>query len=251
MTQFSAALIIIGNEILSGRTQDSNAQWIAKKLGARGITLVEIRVVPDIEDKIVEAVNALRGGVDYVFTTGGIGPTHDDITAASMARAFGVTLEENAEARAILEKNYGAGNLNPARLKMAMIPAGARLIPNPVSGAPGFIIGNVHVMAGVPAIMQGMLEGALPGLKTGAVVLSNTLICALPESTIAAPLTALQARYPQVDIGSYPHYQPGRSSVGLVLRAADRALLREVTRELAQIIGGMDPEFKMELQVEI
>jgi molybdenum cofactor synthesis domain-containing protein len=238
-TPLKAAVIIVGNEILSGRTQDSNIKYIADRLATRGISIVEIRVVPDIEARIIEAVNALKGQVDYVFTTGGIGPTHDDITAESIAKAFGVKLVQSAEALAVLEKNYGTKDLNPARLKMTMVPEGASLIPNPVSGAPGFIIGNVHVMAGVPAIMQGMLESILPHLREGAKIQSRTVNCELPESKVAADLDALQKKFPDVDIGSYPHFKPGHSMVSLVLRSTDIAALEKATDGLVKIVKAL------------
>lgn len=227
-----AAYIVIGNEILSGRTQDSNIKWAAERLATKGVALVEVRVVPDIEDKIIKAVNELRREVDYVFTSGGIGPTHDDITAASIAKAFGVTVHAHPEARRVMEEHYGTKDLSEARLKMAMIPDGAKLIPNPVSGAPGFIMENVHVMAGVPKIMQAMLENILPILKQGAVIQSKTVSCGLRESEIAEQLSALQDRYQDVDIGSYPHY-PG---LNLVLRSTNVARLESATKELTEII---------------
>ena len=231
-----AALIIIGNEILSGRTQDTNTQWIAENLIRRGIMLAEIRVVPDIEEKIIRAVNEIRGQVEYVFTTGGIGPTHDDITAASLAKAFGVVLERNDEAFRMLENHYGLEQITPARAKMCLIPVGAKLIPNPVSGAPGFIIGNVHVMAGIPRIMHAMLDFVVADLAQGKVVLSNTIACVLAESVLAEALEALQNRYAHVDIGSYPHYRGGTPGVSLVLRSTDEEILKAATRELLKIV---------------
>jgi molybdenum cofactor synthesis domain-containing protein len=236
-----AALIIIGNEILSGRTQDTNTQFIAEKLSGRGIALREVRVVPDIEAKIIEAVRALKDQVNYVFTTGGIGPTHDDITAESIAKAFGTKLYSNPEAKAVMEAYYG-GEWNEARLKMTMIPEGAKLIPNPVSGAPGFIMGNVHVMAGVPRIMQGMLETMLPFLDEGAKILTNTVACSLRESVIAEALTNLQKRYSDVDIGSYPQYRKGPHNLSLVLRSIHEEKLKTATSELMQIIRDLDDE---------
>ncbi len=250
-TPLKAALLVIGNEILSGRTQDKNILHITVKLGEKGISVVEIRVVPDIEGKIVAAVNEMRAGVDYLFTTGGIGPTHDDITADSVAKAFGVKNVLNAEAREILAGNYGEENLNEARLKMAHVPEGAQLIRNPVSGAPGFIIGNVYVMAGVPAIMQGMLDNVLPNLREGARVYANAVSCELPEGRIAKDLSELQKRYPQLDIGSYPHFKMGVSSVSLVLRGTDKAALKSATRELIEIVTKLGSEHAVDLQVPI
>jgi molybdenum cofactor synthesis domain-containing protein len=230
-----AALIVIGNEILSGRTQDANIKFTAEKLMSRGIALCEVRVVPDIEEKIIRAVNELKAGVDYVFTTGGIGPTHDDITAESIAKAFGVELRSDPEARRVMDEYY-KGEWNPARLKMTMIPEGARLVPNPVSGAPGFNIGNVYVMAGVPRIMQGMLESILPLLQEGARIISVTVACSLRESQIADRLAALQERYEDVDIGSYPQYREGPHNLNLVLRSVDAGRLQAAVAELLRII---------------
>lgn len=239
-----AALIIIGNEILTGRTQDANTQWIAERLLPRGIMLAEVRVVPDIEDKIIKAVNELRAEVDYVFTTGGIGPTHDDITAASVAKAFGVPLEINQEAYKKLEAHYGAENFTAPRKKMTMVPRGASLIPNPVSGAPGFKIENVHVMAGIPRIMQAMFDHAIEALAPGEPMRSRTVSCALAESIIAEKLTALQDRYPDIDIGSYPHFCGGVLGLSLVLRSTDETQLDRAAAELVEIVStlGGDPQ---------
>lgn len=246
-----AALLIIGNEILSGRTQDKNIQHIAAKLGEKGISLAEIRVVPDVEAKIIKAVNELRKEADYLFTTGGIGPTHDDITADSIAKALGVKNVLNAEARRILSENYGEENLNEARLKMAHVPEGAELIRNPVSSAPGFSIGNVYVMAGVPKIMQGMLDNVLPNLREGAKVYSNTVQCELPESIVANDLTQLQKKFPDVDMGSYPHFKMGASSLALVLRSSDVEALKEATRELILIVTKLGSDHQTDLQVPL
>lgn len=233
---YTAAVIIIGNEILSGRTQDTNTPWIAEKLNERGITLSEARVIPDIKSKIAGTVNAMRAEFDYIFTTGGIGPTHDDITAESIAEAFGVPLETHPDAYKVLEAHYGAADLTPARLRMALIPAGARLIPNPVSAAPGFIIENVHVMAGVPRIMQAMLDNVLNNLEGGEPLLSNTITCEMPESELADDMTALQEKFPDVLIGSYPHFQAGNFGLSVVLRCVDRDLLKAASEELVTMI---------------
>lgn len=203
-TTVTAALIIIGNEILSGRTRDSNLQSLAAFLGSIGIRLVEARVIPDIEDRIISTVNELRQSVDYLFTTGGIGPTHDDITSEAVAKAFGCSLFLHPQAEALLKAYYPAGKINPARMKMAMIPAGAELIHNPVSAAPGFRIGNVHVLAGVPAIMEKMLLGLRPTLQGGRLMNNKTLTVLTGEGDIAAEMSRLQLLYPEVDIGSYP-----------------------------------------------
>lgn len=221
----TAAVLVIGNEILSGRTKDANLPYLGQRLAELGIRLAEARIVPDIEAVIVEAVNALRSRYSYVFTTGGIGPTHDDITSECVAKAFGVPLIRNPEALARLEAHYAPGDLNEARLRMANTPEGASLIENPISSAPGFRIGNVHVMAGIPTIMQAMFEGLAPTLVGGAPVRSRSLLCALPEGKLAAGLGSVQGRYPEVDIGSYPSFRDGRPMVSVVLRSAAEAEL--------------------------
>ncbi len=241
--KLTAAIIIIGNEILSGRTQDTNTAWIATKLAERGIKLLEVRVIPDLEEAIVATVHELRRKVTYVFTTGGIGPTHDDITSATMAKVFGVPCGLHAEARAILLDHYGSEEqLTPARLKMAHIPEGAKLIYNPVSGAPGFQMENVYVMAGVPRIMQAMLDGVLPELATGCPILSNTVTCDIPESQLAAPLEAIQKNYATVDIGSYPHFRDGAKGVSLVLRSSDNDPLHQATRDVVAMVRSFGQE---------
>ncbi|MBB4268142.1 competence/damage-inducible protein A [Roseospira visakhapatnamensis] len=239
----TAALIIIGNEILSGRTQDTNARHLAERLGRAGIRLREIRVVPDETEAIVAAVNALRPRVDHVFTTGGIGPTHDDITAAALATAFGVPLIRHPDAVAILTDHYGDA-LTEARLKMAETPEGAALIDNPVSAAPGFRMGNVHVLAGVPAIMRAMLESLLPGLNGGPPLLSRSVTAPAREGELAAPLAAIQARWPRADLGSYPWARGGRIGTTLVVRGTDAAMLDSVIAEVAALLRaqGHDPE---------
>ncbi|WP_448189513.1 competence/damage-inducible protein A [Azospirillum sp. sgz301742] len=236
----TAAVLIVGNEILSGRTKDANLPHIAETLGELGIRVREARVVPDVAEEIIAAVNALRARYDYVFTTGGIGPTHDDITSECIAMAFGVDLERNPEAVARLERHYGdPSKLNEARLRMANIPAGGELIDNPISAAPGFRIGNVFVMAGVPNIMQSMLDSVLPNLKGGPPILARTVSCTLAEGALAADLGALQERYPMLDIGSYPYFRRGDFGVSLVLRGTDAALLEQATEELAGIVRGL------------
>jgi molybdenum cofactor synthesis domain-containing protein len=235
MKRITAALLVIGDEILSGRTVDVNIHHVAKVLVGVGIDLCEVRVVPDLETEIVSAVNALRARYDYLFTTGGIGPTHDDITAESVARAFGVALEDNAEALRMIAARYGPlppANLSEARRRMARLPTGASLINNPVSGAPGFQIGNVFVMAGVPNIMQAMLEDVVPRLETGTPILSRTVLVALGESAIAAPLAQIQRRNPQVTIGSYPSFGLAGPSCALVVRGRDAELVDRVTGEI-------------------
>lgn len=238
----SAGLLIIGNEILSGRTQDTNTSWIGQHLTQRGIKLQEVRVVPDVEPRIIEALNALRATYTYVFTTGGIGPTHDDITAECIAKAFNVPYIMHPEAHAVLENHYGKENLTPARAKMAMMPQGAGLIPNPVSGAPGFRVENVYVMAGVPRIMQAMFAHVLDSLAVGEPIQSRTIGCSLTESIVAEGLSAIQDAYPMLEIGSYPHFRGGNTTTSLVLRGTDSAALAaaaEAVVTLIEDLGGL------------
>lgn len=238
-----AALVVIGNEILTGRTQDANTPWIAEKLGPHGITLAEVRVVPDLEDKIIKAVNELRAEYDYVLTTGGIGPTHDDITSQSIAKAFGVPHVLDSVARQHLLAYYGSEDqLTVPRLKMATVPQGSRLIENPVSGAPGFVVGNVFCMAGVPRIMQAMLDHVLSLMDKGVPYLSNTISCNLRESQVAEDFEVLQKRYPAIIMGSYPHYRGGNLGLSLVLRGTDAAQLQIATDELLAIIRKLGDE---------
>ena len=239
----TAAVLIVGNEILSGRTQDVNLAYLAKRLNELGIRLREARVVADVEADIVAAVNACRARYDYVFTTGGIGPTHDDITAECVAKAFGLPLIRNPEAVARLERHYEAGMLNEARLRMANTPEGATLIDNPVSIAPGFQIGNVIVFAGVPRIMQAMFDGIAGRLVGGAPVLSRTVSAAVAEGAIAAGLGDLQRRYPSLDIGSYPYFRQGRFGASFVLRGTEQAQIDAAAMELRALITelGGDP----------
>lgn len=232
----TAAVLVIGDEILSGRTQDQNSHYIAKYLADIGVDLREIRVVPDVEAEIVAAVNALRARYAYVFTTGGIGPTHDDITADAIARAFGVGIEEDPRAIDMLLERIRPDQLNEARRRMARIPLGADLIENNVSKAPGFMIGNVIVMAGVPMIMRTMLDAAAPRLRTGARVLVETIEAdAIPEGRYAKDLAALAARFPEVSIGSYPQFSSAGVRNQIVLRARDASKLgaaAAATREM-------------------
>lgn len=248
-----AALVIVGNEILTGRTQDTNTQWIAEYLLRYGIALMEVRVVPDIEERIVQAVRDMSGVYEYVLTTGGIGPTHDDITADSVAKAFGVEIEQNQDAYDILLNYYGEEELTPARLRMARIPVGASLIPNAVSGAPGFVLENVHVMAGVPRIMQSMLTYLVDNvLKHGHIIRSNTIACNLQESQLSEALGKLQKKYPAIDIGSYPHYRGGRAGLNLVLRTTDKEKLKAATEDLVVLVRDHGDEPRaMGLQVLI
>ena len=232
----TAAVLVIGDEILSGRTHDQNSHYIAKYLADIGVDTREIRVVPDVEAEIVAAVNALRARYAYVFTTGGIGPTHDDITADAIARAFGVGIEEDPRAIDMLLERIRPDQLNEARRRMARIPLGADLIENSVSKAPGFMIGNVIVMAGVPMIMRTMLDAAAPRLRTGARVLVETIEAnAIPEGRYAKDLAALAARFEEVSIGSYPQFSSAGVRNQIVLRARDASKLgaaAAATREM-------------------
>lgn len=224
----TAAILVIGDEILSGRTKDKNIGYIAEYLTNIGIDLREVRVVPDIEAEIVGALNALRSRYTYIFTTGGIGPTHDDITADCVAKAFGVPIDHDPRAVAILKEHFAARNieLNEARLRMARIPAGAELVDNPVSKAPGFWIGNVIVMAGVPSIMQAMLDAVAPKLKTGQQMLSETLRGDVREGDIGGELGAIAAAHPDVTIGSYPFFDDKSGpNTNVVIRSRDAAKL--------------------------
>lgn len=236
----TAAIIVIGNEILSGRTKDANLAYLAEHLNETGIRLMEGRIVLDIEEAIAEAVNECRAKYDYVFTTGGIGPTHDDITAGSIARAFGLPLTPHPEAVARLERHYAHGQLNAARLRMAMTPEGATLIDNPISAAPGFRIGNVFVFAGVPAIMQAMFDSIRHSLIGGAPMRSRTYRTNLPEGLMAADLGALQTRYPDVEIGSYPSFARRESGVRIVLRSTDTARLAAACEEFVAMVAALD-----------
>lgn len=221
MYNSTAALIIIGNEILSGRTQDKNITFLATNLNECGIPLREVRVIPDIESVIIDTVNSMRSQFTYLFTTGGIGPTHDDITSASIAKAFGVVLYRHPEAEAALRAHYSADMINDARLKMADVPKGANLIVNDVSAAPGFSMENVYVMAGVPRIMQAMFTALKPSLSGGSRMYSTSVTTDLPEGTLAAPLAAIQHEYSDTEIGSYPIYKQGGFFTSLVVRSGD------------------------------
>jgi molybdenum cofactor synthesis domain-containing protein len=239
----TAAVLVIGNEILSGRTKDANLNYIATGLTGIGVRLMEARVVPDIEARIVEAVNALRAAYDYVFTSGGIGPTHDDITSECVAKAFGVKLIKHPKAAALLLAHYGAANATEARMRMANTPEGAELIDNPVSIAPGFRMENVYVMAGVPAILKAMFDGIKGSLAHGDKVLSKTIGGFVGEGLIAKDLGLLQQRYPALDIGSYPFFRQGRFGASFVIRGTDAAALDGAAVELRAIIRnlGADP----------
>jgi molybdenum cofactor synthesis domain-containing protein len=230
--EVTAALLVIGNEILSGRTKDKNIGFVASHCTGIGIRLKEVRIVADDEAAIIAAVNTLRDTYTYVFTTGGIGPTHDDITADSIARAFGVTIDIDPRAVARMRERYAEADLTPVRLRMARIPAGAQLIENSISKAPGFVIGNVIVMAGVPAIMQAMLIAVTPRLKTGAKLLSECIRVNAPESKVAVPLAGSQSAFPDVAMGSYPFFEDGSYGTNLVLTSPDAALLAQAKADL-------------------
>jgi molybdenum cofactor synthesis domain-containing protein len=234
-------MVVIGDEILSGRTKDRNIGHLADIMTAIGVDLKEVRIVPDEEDEIVAAINALRARYTYVFTTGGIGPTHDDITADAVAKALGVPCEYDAKAYAMLEESYAARAMDftDARKRMARMPRGAEHIDNPVSIAPGFRIGNVHVMAGVPAIFQAMLDNVVPTLKTGTKLLSATVQCPFGEGTIGGPLADIQKAHPDTIIGSYPKYLDGKFWTELVVRARDAAALEAARAEVEAMVAGL------------
>ncbi len=233
----TAAVMIIGDEILSGRTQDINLNAIAKALGAQGIDLLEARVVGDVAQDIVDALNALRGRYDYVITTGGIGPTHDDITADCVAQAFGVALHEHPEIMAMLHARWGE-DVTPARRRMARVPEGGGLIANPVGGPPGFFIDNVFVLAGVPAVMRGMLIDVAAHLQGGAVTVSRTVrVEGFGEGVIAAPLEAVARAHPDMALGSYPFFNERGYGANLVLRGRDPEALSAVVAELVQVLA--------------
>ena len=233
----TACLLVIGNEVLSGRTQDLNINFLAKGLGAIGIPLREVRVIPDIPETIITTVNECRARFDHVFTTGGIGPTHDDITSECVAQAFGVPWEPQPEAWARMEKHYKPGEFNAARQRMATMPRGATLIDNGVSIAPGFTIGNVHVMAGVPRIMQAMWSTLGPTLKGGTPVQSRAVhVFGLPEGAIADGLGKVQQAHPTIDLGSYPFYRPNGNGVALVAKGTDPTTLDQCIADVTTLI---------------
>jgi molybdenum cofactor synthesis domain-containing protein len=234
----SAAVLIIGDEILSGRTQDTNLRDIARYLAAHGVEVAEVRTVPDVNEEIVGALNALRRRYDYVITTGGIGPTHDDITAEAVADAFGVKLELHPEIVAMMREKWGV-ELNAARLRMARVPQGGELVKNPVNGPPGFMIGNVFVLAGVPQIMRGMLEDVGHRLKGGAVTLSRTVrVVGTGEGALAAPLEAVAKAHPEMSLGSYPFFGPEGYGSNLVLRGRDAEEVAKAVDELISALEG-------------
>lgn len=239
MTNPTAAMLVIGDEILSGRTRDSNMHYLAGELTRIGITLREARMVADVHDEIIAAVRELSGRYTHLFTSGGIGPTHDDITADAVAAAMGTTIGHRADAMALLQAHYDRAGLpfNEARQRMARIPAGATLIDNPVSTAPGFTIGNVHVMAGVPNIFQAMVASVLPKLTGGPPLLSQSLRVNRGEGDVAAEFGALAAEFPDLSMGSYPFLQNGAHGTNLVIRGTDPGRLDQAMVRLTRLFG--------------
>jgi molybdenum cofactor synthesis domain-containing protein len=241
---WTAALVVIGDEILSGRTQDKNIAQVAGWLQVQGIRLIEVRVVPDVEDAIAGAVNALRAAHDYLFTTGGIGPTHDDITVDAIAKAFDVPVVVHPKARRILEAYYATrGGITDARLRMARVPQGADLIPNRMSGAPGIKIGNVHIMAGVPHICAQMLDALTGTLEGGAPLISETIGCWVAESEVADLLREVEKAHPQCQIGSYPFFREGKVGANFVIRSTDAEELGSCADTLAEALGDAGCDF--------
>ncbi len=238
----TACCLIIGNEVLSGRTKDANLGWLAERLTDMGIRMAEARVIPDVEDVIIEAVNEVRGKYTYVFTTGGIGPTHDDITSLCVAKAFGVEIHRHPRAKELLESYIPPERLNEARLKMADVPLGSTLIENPVSKAPGFQMENVYVMAGVPSIMRAMFDELAQGLVGGKKMNSIAVASYLPEGAVAASLSAIQDQHPSIEIGSYPFFRDGHFGCTLISRGTDIAELEAVAEKVRQMIRDLDGE---------
>ncbi len=232
----TACVLIIGNEILSGRTQDTNLNHLARVLGGWGIQIREARVIPDIDTVIIETVQTIRSQYDYIFTTGGIGPTHDDITAECMARAFDVPLVQNEAIAARIRVRPAPPDIMASRLRMAQIPEGAVLIDNPTGGPQGFRIGNVHVMAGIPSIMQAMLSSLEHELEHGDIVSSCSVTAYLGESQIAAAFSAVQQRYPDFDLGSYPFFRNDKYGTNLVIRGVDKIRMANALEDVKAVI---------------
>lgn len=245
MTVPTAGLLLIGDEILSGRTKDKNLGYIADYLTALGIDLKEARVVADDENDIIAAVNALRSRYTYVFTTGGIGPTHDDITADAIAKAFGVKIDYDPRAVAILKAHYQPGQLNEARMRMARIPEGAELLENPVSKAPGFRLGGVFVMAGVPKIMQAMMDQLASRLSRGSAIITAIVTAYIAEGDLAQPLKEIQDRYPEVTIGSYPFEESGKFGANLVLRSRNDGKIAAAERDVQNMVAKLKASGKV------
>ncbi len=235
-TKVNAAILIIGNEILSGRTQDTNTNTLANWLNSIGVKVNEVRVVPDLEKKIIDTLNILRSENDYVFTTGGIGPTHDDITAQSVAKAFDLKYEIHKEAFKILEAYYKPGEFNEGRQKMVWMPENAELILNPTSGAPGFSVNNVFCLPGVPSILKSMLGGLKNKIVGGQPILSHTISLKTVESEIASSLTKVQDKNKEVEIGSYPFFHAGKLGVSIVLRSEDQSKIDLCNSQILEFI---------------
>ncbi len=241
---YTAGLVVIGDEILSGRTHDKNIAQVATWLQVQGIRLDEVRVVADVEERIVEAVNSLRERNDYLFTTGGIGPTHDDITVDAVASALGVSVIVHPDARAILERYYAdKGGINDARLRMARVPDGAELIPNRMSGAPGIRLGNIFLMAGVPHITAGMLDALTGTLEGGAPLLSETIGCWVAESEVADLLRETEKAHDGCQIGSYPFFREGKVGANFVIRSTDAAAITSCVDTLCEGLGARGRDF--------
>ena len=232
----NAAIIIIGNEILSGRTQDANVVHLSKWLNELGIKVEEVRVIPDVEDCIVNTVNEVRKKFKYVFTTGGIGPTHDDITSRSIAKAFKVSYGYNKEAYETLEKYYKPGEFNDGRKKMAKMPDKASLIYNPSSGAPGFIVENVYCLPGVPSILKSMVNGLKNRISGGKKILSKTISVSTFESEIAKPLENIQNKFKNIEIGSYPFFRMGKVGVSIVMRSTEKNQINDCSKQIISFI---------------
>ena len=236
-TKVNAAILIIGNEILSGRTQDTNTSTLATWLNSIGVKVGEVRVIPDIEKKIIDTINLLRKNYDYVFTTGGIGPTHDDITAESVSKAFGLKYEIHQEAFKILEAYYKKGEFNEGRQKMVWMPQNANLILNPTSGAPGFNVENVFCLPGVPSILKSMLGGLKNRIVGGEPILSKTISLRTVESEIAKSLTEVQENNQDVEIGSYPFFQAGKLGVSIVIRSEDQSKIDSCNSQILKFVN--------------
>ena len=232
----NAAILIIGNEILSGRTQDTNTSTLATWLNSIGVKVAEVRVIPDVEKKIVDTLNLLRKENDYVFTTGGIGPTHDDITAESVSKAFGLKYEINKEAFKILEAYYQPGEFNEGRQKMVWMPENAKLILNPTSGAPGFNVENVFCLPGVPSILKSMLGGLKNKIVGGEPILSHTISLKTVESEIAKSITQIQDQNKEVEIGSYPFFHAGKLGVSIVIRSEDQSKIDNCNSQILEFV---------------
>ena len=232
----NAAIVIIGNEILSGRTQDVNVVTISSWLNELGVKLEEVRVIPDTENSIIKTVNELKIFFNYVFTTGGIGPTHDDITSKSIAKAFSLSYGYHKEAYTILEKYYGKSKFNPGRKKMARMPIKASFILNPSSGAPGFIVDNVYCLPGVPSILKSMLGGLNNKIKGGKKILSRTISVQTVESEIAKSLEDAQHKFKKVEIGSYPFFRLGKIGVSIVIRSTDKKKIDDCYKEIVSFL---------------